>query len=81
MPGRDDYDVTLARWQGEMSADMKNIKRSTDELRDSQQAMAADVSELREEWASAKGAGRLAGGIAGLFGAGAIHLLTGWFKK
>ena len=71
----------LARWQGVVSADMRNIKRSLDELRDSHRSMTGELRVLREEWAGAKGAGRLAGGMAGLFGAGALHLLMGWLKK
>lgn len=78
---QDRYNLDVATWRGEMQSDMRNLKRSMDEFRDSQAVMAADVREIREDWAKAKGAGRLAGAVAGILGAGTVHLLTGWFKK
>tara|TARA_Y100000310_G_C20509632_1_gene728178 strand:+ start:760 stop:1011 length:252 start_codon:yes stop_codon:yes gene_type:complete len=65
----------LARWQGEISSDVKNIGRSVKALEATNREMMRELREMREEWAGVKGMASGAGAVAALLVSGAVWAL------
>jgi len=71
----DNYDRDLARWQGEISADVKNIGRSVKGLEAANREMMREIRAMREEWAGVKGMATGAGAFAALLVSGTVWVL------